>query len=220
MGDDSDTIKKTVDLPKSDKEFVEEEINNFSHLVRRMIGLEKYYRTDRYDMEELEEQLRKIAEIGEEVRDEWREEQEEVLEEYDAEIAEENRQGIHYIREHEDGLDGEGKYSVDWGGNDVIHWQDQKERTEEAKELGHKLAKQWMDATTRYSDRIEEHTDFKQWSGDEHTMFFEAKEDSEMEGLEIGTRYVARSLGQIDVTMAESDRNYRAKLLVNYRAVY
>lgn len=220
MGEQQETVKKTIDIPKSDEEFIEEEVNNFSYTVRRLLGLERYYRTDEYDMDKLEEQLRKIAEIGTQVREEWREEQEELLEEYDAEIEEENRQGMHFVREHEYEQDGKAKYTADWGGNDAMHWKDNSERTDAAKELAGKLAGQWHDATAKYTDRIEEETDFTGYSGDEFTMYFEGKEDSDMEGLKVGTKYVATGIEQIDVTMKDSERNYRAKVLVNYRAVY
>lgn len=216
MSEDTDLIKKTVDLKPSDKQFVEEEVSNFSALVRRMIGLEKYYRTDTYDMDELENQLRKIVEVGDTVRREWRERQQAVLDEYNAEIEREERQGIAFEMKEED----EGKYTVDWGGNAVEHWKDNKKRTEEAKELGEKLAEQWIDTINEYSSRVKECTDFKHVDGDEFTMYFDGKEDTEMEGLIVGTKYVPTGLGQIDVTMGEAGRNYRAKLLVNYRAVY
>lgn len=219
MADDRDTFKKTVDLPKSDQDFIEKEVSNFSSTVRRLIGLEKYYRTDQYDMDELSDQLNKIAEIGERKRKEWREKQTETLHEYNAEIETEDEQGIAYKIEDEGEHEGVGKYTVDWGGNHVEHWKGNEHRTDKGKELGEKLASQWMTACNEFSEKVDELTDFEQWSGDAHSMFFEAKEDSEMEGLELTTRYVANKLSQIDVKM-EENRNYRANKLLNHRAVY
>jgi len=208
MGED--TIKKSVDVPEKDKKFIENEINNFSAEVRRFVGLEKIARSEEHDFEKIQEDIKQVQKIGKEVRDTWREKQEELLEEYNAEIKHEGRQGISFAME-----DGS-RFTVDWGGEEVLRGGRDVEKTDEAKELGQKLASQWHDAIVDWQDSIDEETQFSHYASDADRVKFSGQH----EDISIWCTYVAKSSVSLKVDDGDTGRTYRPDLVLGYEPVY
>jgi len=206
MGED--TIKKSVDVPKKDKTFIENEINNFSGEVRRFLGLEKLARSDRYDLDKVKEEIKEIKEIGKEERQNWKENRKELLQEYDAEEKEVTRQGIHIETS-------EGLYTVTWQG-EVLAGERDIEVTEDLDELGSKLTEEWQNRVDKQFERIGESSDFVHHEGHERGSI-QVKEDN---GLKINVNYLGTNLPDVIIPDGDTGRTYTGKKVLNYRAVY
>jgi len=204
-----DMIKKTADIPQQDKKFLDEEVTNFSSEIRRFLGIEKLARMDKYDLEQIQEDIKKTQKIGQEVRKQWREKQQNLLEEYNAEKEAEDRQGIHF--KMEDG----GLFTAYWNG-EVLQASRKHPKTDKAQELGDKLNDQWWDAIDQWHERIDEETELEHEKSTAENVVFSTQYD----GVEFICDYVTKNSVIVTVDDGDTKRTYRPDLVLNYQAVY
>lgn len=163
-----DTIKKSVDIPEKDKTFIENKMNNFSAEVRRFIGLQKLARSDNYDLDEIRQDIEKIAQLGQQVKEIRNNKKEEILTEYDAEIVKQDRRRFQFK------IEDDGQYMSDWRAQAVESWETNGSTSDKAQEIAEKISELYFDKWDVFIEKINKETDFHHIYSEEDWMGFQS----------------------------------------------
>jgi hypothetical protein len=156
-----DMVKKSVDITEKDNKWLEEHSYlNFSKFVRRKIAERRAENIRDWKKEKLYRNIDRMTEKGQELMKEWKEEKENLQEEYSAEVVE--QQATHWIFEYNGDT-----YTGHWMPGEVFDDTGTKNVPEQAEEFGNKFVEAWYDKIDRFGEFVGEKTHFTTEGGDE-----------------------------------------------------
>jgi hypothetical protein len=194
-----DMIKKSVDITQEDEEWLEENPINFSKWVRTKLAEERANQIPRRKKEALYHQVEKMISTAEDLRDDWKEERQELQEEYGCEVLETNY--THWIFEH----DGE-QYTAHWIPDNPFAGIPEEIRDgmpEEAKDFGKEFVDGWFDRLDQFEDFVEAETGFEIVGGDESTQTLEGS--GFMEEFKLYMEYLTTNIGSVRVRFLDRE---------------
>ena len=183
-----DMVKKSVDITQEDEEWLEENPINFSKWVRRRIAKQRAKSVRDSVRQQLYEDVQKVIEIGKHLEEEWSEFEEEIQEEYDAEIVDKETHRFAYK------IDGD-IYYCDWAGKEPQGPDGRAEK--KAKEFASKYGEKRQSLVSEYNDRVKEETHFNQGEVQEASYQFYGK--GTLRKFNLVTTYFPTSQTEIDV---------------------
>lgn len=146
----------------------------------------------------LKEQLLGVCDKGQELQEEWKEEKQEIKDNYDVEIVERSRE--YFVFEHEGST-----YSSDWGGRHISNDETGEEAEGAPKEFAEEFTSSWIEKTEKFSDFVEEETGLTQITQDESGMSFQGDEAG-LHNFTVSIPYVASELEGITVQYEHKKR--------------
>lgn len=155
-----DMVKKSVDIPREDDEWLEKEPINFSKWVRKQIKEKRAEQIEMHKKKKLYQEMDQIAEKGQELMSETRDSREEIREEYGVEIIEKD---VYYL-----GFELNDKsYSTDWAAQQVTDHSGKVLEEGEAVEFAEEYMGDWQSKVNEFENFVEEETSF--------TAYFDAE---------------------------------------------
>lgn len=163
-----DMVKKSVDIPKDDDEWLDEQPINFSKFVRRKLAERRAEDISRGTKQRLYTELDRMAEKGQELIDRWRDRREEIKDEFEVEMI--DRQPEYFRFE----IDGE-EYSSDWAAERVSDYDGEEIKEGKTYKFAKKYTSEWLDTVDEFTDFVESETDFEKQPFEVDMMTFEGR---------------------------------------------
>jgi len=186
---DDDMVKKSVDITRADDNYLKNNPINFSKFVRTKIAEKRFEELDLQKKRILWNQLNTILDKAEELREDWKNEREELKQDFDAEVIEKDR--LYWVFK----MNGS-EWSTDWMAEEIYDMDGNKASTD-VEEFAREFTSLWQGKITEFENFVEENTHFEYEWQDEYDQTYEGTNILEQFTVKMG--YVPTDMEQFKI---------------------